>query len=53
MKIKYIGEDRAEIRKGEIYNAEHAKDDSRYYAVTDRSGEVYCYPKALFEVLEE
>lgn len=53
MKIKYIGEDRAEIRKGDVYKAENAKDDSRYYAVTDRSGEIYCYPKTLFEIVKD
>lgn len=51
IKVKYIGEDRAEIRNGEIYEAYETKDDSRYYGVYDRSGEDYAYPKQLFEVI--
>ena len=52
IKVKYIGKDMAEIRNGEIYDADEVKDDSRYYGVTDRSGESYAYPKTLFEVIE-
>ena len=52
IKVKYIGKDMAEIRNGEIYDAEEVKDDSRYYGVTDRSGESYAYPKTLFEDIE-
>ena len=52
IKVKYIGKDMAEIRNGEIYDADEVKDDSRYYGVIDRSGESYAYPKTLFEVIE-
>lgn len=52
IKVKYIGKDMAEIRNGEIYDADEVKDDSRYYGVIDRSGESYVYPKTLFEVIE-
>lgn len=51
IKVKYIGEDMAEIKKGKIYEAEEAKDDSRYYGVVDDSGESYAYPKTLFEIV--
>ena len=53
IKVKYIGEDMADIRNGDIYNASEVKDDSRYYAVIDRTGETYAYPKSLFEIVEE
>lgn len=53
MKAKYIGEDHADIRNGEIYEIEPMKDDSRGYSVKDRSGEWYAYSKKLFEVIKE
>lgn len=53
IKVKYIGNDMAEIRNGDICTAYECKDDSRYYGVYDRSGEDYAYPKELFEVIEE
>lgn len=52
IKVKYIGEDRANIRYGEEYEAIEFNDDSRYYAIVDRSGESYAYPKQLFEIVE-
>lgn len=52
-KVRYIGEDAAEIRKGEIYEAEVLKDSSAMYGVRDLSGEVYAYPKSLFEKVED
>lgn len=48
-----MGEDAAEIRKGEVYEAEPLKDSSAMYAVVDRSGTMYAYPKSLFEVVQE
>lgn len=52
IRVKYIGEDMAEIRNGDIYEAHELKDDSRMYGIVDRSGESYCYPKSLFEIVE-
>ncbi len=43
----------ADIRNGDIYEADMLKDDSRYYDIIDRSGESYAYPKGLFEVIDE
>ena len=51
-KVRYIGEDAAEIRNGEIYEAEELKDCKTMYGVLDRSGEQYAYPKSLFEVVK-
>lgn len=51
-KVRYIGEDAAEIRKGEIYDAEELHDSKNMIGVRDRSGEWYAYPKHLFEVIE-
>ncbi len=45
--VKYIGQDRTDIRNGEIYDAYEIRDDSRYFGVIDRSGEDYAYPKIL------
>lgn len=50
--VRYIGEDAAEIRNGEIYSAHELKDSSVMYGVKDRSGEYYAYPKTLFEIIE-
>ena len=52
IKVRYIGEDAAEIRNGEIYEAEELLDCKTMYGVIDRSGEAYAYPKSLFEVIE-
>lgn len=52
-KVRYIGSDAAEIRKGEIYFAKHLKDCSVMYEVKDRSGEWYAYPKEWFEVIDD
>lgn len=52
IKVRYIGEDAAEIRNGEIYEAEELTDCRTMYGVRDRSGEQYAYPKSLFEVVE-
>ena len=50
--VRYIGEDAAEIRNGEVYEAEELKDCTTMYGVLDRSGERYAYPKKLFEIIE-
>ena len=50
-KVKYIGEDAADIRNGEIYEAEELADCKTMYGVKDRSGECYAYPKSLFELI--
>lgn len=47
-RVRYIGEDAAEIRKGEIYHAEDLQDSPNMIGVLDRSGEWYAYPKELF-----
>ena len=52
-KVRYIGKDAAEIRNGEIYEAIELIDCTTMYGVIDRSGEMYAYPKTLFEVVEE
>ena len=52
-KVKYIGEDAADIRNGEIYEAEELADCKTMYGVKDHSGECYAYPKSLFEIIEE
>lgn len=52
IKVRYIGEDHADIRNGEIYNATLLKDDNRFYSVIDRSGDSYAYPKELFEIVD-
>ena len=53
IKVKYIGDDRADLRNGEIYEAHEIKDDNRYYGVVDRSGESYAYLKSLFEIISD
>ena len=52
-KVRYTGEDAAEIRKGEIYAAHDIKDNSKMIGVQDRSGEYYAYPKQLFVKIED
>ena len=52
-RVRYMGEDAAEIRKGEIYTAHDIGDDGRLIGVKDRSGEYYAYLKQLFERVEE
>jgi hypothetical protein len=52
IKAKYIGEDDIDIRNGEIYEVCEVKDDNRYFGVKDRSGELYAYPKSLFEIVK-
>ena len=51
-RVRYIGEDGAEIRNGEIYLAHTLRDCSTMYGIKDRSGEFYAYPKCLFEITE-
>lgn len=51
-KVRYIGEDAAEIRNGEIYPAHTLRDCSTMYGIKDRSGECYAYLKSLFEIVE-
>lgn len=51
--VRYIGEDAAEIRNGEIYQAEDLQDSKTMIGVLDRSGERYAYPKELFQLVEE
>lgn len=52
-KVKYIGEDAADIRNGEIYEAEELIDCKTMYGIKDRSGDYYAYPKSLFEVIAD
>lgn len=52
-KVRYMGEDAAEIRKGEVYEAETFEDSPTMYGVIDRSGIMYAYPKSLFEVVQD
>ena len=52
-KVRYIGEDAAEIRKGEIYTAHDLNRCTTMSGVLDRSGEQYAYPKSLFEKMED
>ena len=51
-KVQYIGDDAAEIRKGEIYEAEKLLDCQEMIGVLDRSGEWYAYPKSVFVLVE-
>lgn len=51
-KVRYIGKDMADLRTGEIYEAEKLKDSENMYGVLDRSGEWYAYPKSFFEVVK-
>ena len=51
-RVRYIGEDAAEIRKGEEYQAEDLADSKDLIGVLDRSGEWYAYPRKLFETIE-
>lgn len=51
-KVRYIGEDAAEIRNGEVYEAKKPTDWKTMYAVRDRSLEWYLYPRELFEIIE-
>lgn len=58
IKVRYIGEDMAEIRKGDICEAHEVngptlKGAGEVLAVVDRSGESYIYPKKLFEVVQQ
>ena len=46
--VCYTGEDAAEIRNGEIYQAEELLDSKNMIGVLDRSGEWYAYPKEFF-----
>ena len=50
--VRYIGEDAAEIRNGEIYQAEDLKDSKTMIGVLDRSGEWYAYPAELFQKVQ-
>lgn len=52
IKAKYIGEDDIDLRRGETYEVHKISDDNRFLGVKDRSGEVYAYPKELFEIVE-
>lgn len=51
-KVRYLGEDAIEIRKGEVYTAHDLRDSSTMIGVLDLSGEYYAYPKVLFERIE-
>ena len=53
LKVQYIGEDAADIRNGEIYEAEELSDCQSMYGIKDRSGECYAYPKSLFKIIED
>lgn len=52
-KVRYKGEDAAEIRKDEIYTAHNLNRCTTMIGVLDRSGEYYAYPKSLFEKIED
>lgn len=52
-RVRYIGEDAAEIRKSEVYTAHDIGDDNRMIGVKDRSGEYYAYLKQLFEIVKD
>lgn len=48
----------AEIRNGEVYEVNEIKkpypaEMGEVFAVTDRSGESYIYPKKLFQMIED
>lgn len=51
-RVRYIGDDAAEIRKGEVYQAEDLRDNKTMIGVLDRSGQWYAYPKELFQIVE-
>ncbi|MBR3973259.1 MAG: hypothetical protein IKJ99_04850 [Oscillospiraceae bacterium] len=44
-RVRYVGEDAAEVCKGEIYQAKDLRDGKTMIGVLDRSGEGYAYPK--------
>ena len=50
--VRYIGEDSAEIRNSEIYQAEDLQDSKTMIGVQNRSGEWYAYPKELFQIVD-
>ena len=52
-KVRYKGEDAAEIRTGEIYMAHDVNRCTTMIGVLDRSGEYYAYPKSLSEKIED
>ncbi len=51
-RVRYTGEDGAEIRNGDVYDAIDISDHAGMYGVKDLSGEYYAYPKSLFEKIE-
>lgn len=53
IKAKYIGENDIDVRTGEIYEVCEVKDDKRLLGVKDRSGDLYAYPRGLFEIIKE
>lgn len=52
-RVRYIGNDRADIRNGEVYEATDLSDCTTMYGVIDRTGEMYAYPKSWFEIVTE
>ena len=48
-KVKYVGEDSADLRKGKVYEAMALEDTEKMIGVKDMSGEWYAYPAYLFE----
>ena len=52
-KVKYTGPGAAEIRSGEVYDAQTLHDTASLIGVKDRSGEWYAYPRKYFEIIEE
>lgn len=52
-KVKYIGPDAADIRNGEIYEAQQLLNTEKLIGVQDRSGEWCAYPKHYFEAVGE
>lgn len=48
-KVKYVGEDSADLRKGKMYDAMTLEDTEKLIGIKDMSGEWYAYPAYLFE----
>lgn len=54
LKVRFIGEGSpTTLLNGKIYNVVSIPIDAPYYEITDETGEDYCYPMDLFEVVED
>ena len=61
MKVKVIEKNRCimgdfstdDLLKDKIYNILEVEDGLGWYRIIDESGEDYCYPPELFEIVEE